>query len=221
MSLTEQLTALRERNCANLSQEINAIMAEATKRLSESELVDQAPKAGEKLLNFSLFNHLGEKRDLTSLREKGPVVVTFYRGGWCPYCSLQLHAYQEALQDIQAAGATLVAITPEFPDESLSTREKNELEFEVLSDVNADYARELGLVYTLPKKLRPLYESFGIDLEKHNGIGQFDLPLAATFIVDIDGTITSAFVTADYTVRQEPGAIVAELKALVKSKVRC
>ncbi len=90
------------------------------------------------------------------------------------------------------------------------------MKFEVITDINSDYARELGLVFTLPEELRPTYESFGIDVEKHNGKGQFDLPLAATFIVDVDGTITSAFVDVDYKVRKDPAEIVKELESLTK-----
>ena len=93
----------------------------------------------------------------------------------------------------------------------MSTSEKNELEFEVLTDINSDYAREIGLVFTLPEELRPIYKSFGIELEAHNGKGQFDLSLAATFVVRVDGTITYAFVAADYTQRAEPADIVKEL----------
>ena len=86
----------------------------------------------------------------------------------------------------------------------------------MLTDINSDYARELGIFYTLPEELRPIYESIGIDLEKHNGKGQFDLPLAATFVVDVDGTITCAFVDTDYTLRAEPADVVKELESLVK-----
>ena len=118
------------------------------------------------------------------------------------------------LDEITSFGATLVAVTPELPDASLTTIEKNELGFEVLSDVNADYARSLNLVFTLPESLRPIYEGFGIHLEHHNGEGQFDLPLAATFVIKQDGTIASAFVDADYTVRQEPAQVVQELASL-------
>ena len=142
--------------------------------------------------------------------------MTFYRGGWCPYCNLELRAYQAVLPEIKAVGAVLVAITPELPDASLSTSEKNELEFEVLTDANSDYSREIGLVFTLPARLRPIYETFGINVEAHNGDGQFDLPLAATFIVDVDGSIASAFVNADYTVRAEPSDVVEVLRSLVK-----
>ena len=125
-----------------------------------------------------------------------------------------MRAYQAELANIQAAGASLVAITPELPDESLSTTEKNELGFAVLSDIDANYARELGLVFALAEELRPLYASFGIEIEKHNGADQFDLPLAATFVVTQDGKIASAFVDADYTKRQEPSEVLATLQSL-------
>lgn len=216
MSLKIQLSKIKKQNLANLPEEVSAVMLAETKRLSESELAEKAPKAGEKLRNFTLSNQLGDQRSLAELRKTGPVVITFYRGGWCPYCNLELRAYQEVLPEIKAAGAKLIAITPEHPDESLSTAEKNELEFEVLSDLNSDYAREIGLVFTLPEELRLIYDDFGINIEKHNGVGQFDLPLAATFVVDVDGTIACADVEVDYTLRTEPTDVVKALESLVK-----
>ncbi len=216
MSLKKQLSTLKAQRFANLPEKIQKIMSDDLNTLSKSGLVEGAPKAGEKLKNFKLSNHLGESRSLAALRENGPVVVTFYRGGWCPYCNLELRAYQEILPQIKEAGATLVAITPELPDASLSTSERNALDFEVLTDTNSDYAREIGILFTLSEELRPIYESFGIDIEKHNGNGQFDLPLAATFVVDVDGTIACAVVDADYTLRAEPSDVINVLKSLVK-----
>lgn len=90
----------------------------------------------------------------------------------------------------------------------------------MLTDINSDYARETGLVFTLPEKLRPIYKSFGIELEKHNGKGKFDLPLAATVVVDVDGTITYAFVDADYTERAEPAKIVKELESIPERRLK-
>ena len=161
----------------------------------------------------------GAAVSLHDLLQSGPAVVTFYRGGWCPYCNLELRAFQQVLPEIEAAGATLVAITPELPDESLSTKERDGLKFEVLRDKNSAYGRELGVVFTLTKELVGIYQSFGIEVEKHNGEGQFDLPLPATFIVNADGTITCAFVAVDYTLRVEPSDVVEELKKLVHSPV--
>ena len=216
MSLQEQLSTLKAQTIADLPDELAAVMLDETEKLTASGIVALAPKPGDVFDDFTLPNYLGENRSLASMRERGPVVVTFYRGGWCPYCNLELRAYQAVLPEIKAAGATLVAITPELPDASLSTSEKNELEFDVLTDANADYARKLGLVFTLPETLRPIYRDLGIHVEQHNGAGQFDLPLAATIVVDTDGTIASAFVDADYTSRAEPTHVVEVLQSLVK-----
>ncbi|MEP3348480.1 MAG: peroxiredoxin-like family protein [Marinomonas sp.] len=214
MSLQDQIAEYKAAFVKKAPLEVQELMKQVTKDLAETGIVDKAPKVSEKLLAFSLPNQNGETVNLGDLLAKGPVVMTFYRGGWCPYCNLELKAYQDQLANIKAANATLVAITPELPDVSLSTAEKNALEFEVLSDVNSDYARSLGLVFSLADELRPIYLSFGIEIEKHNGEGQFDLPLAATFVIAQDGTVANAFVDADYTTRQEPAEVVAALNAL-------
>ncbi|MDY0190601.1 MAG: peroxiredoxin-like family protein [Desulfuromonas sp.] len=216
MSLKTQLAEMNRQSKSRLPDETVATMLAATKALSESGIVERAPKMGETLQNFTLPNQLGAQRSLAELRKNGPVVITFYRGGWCPYCNLELHAYQQILPEIKATGATLVAITPELPDESLTTAERHNLQFEVLSDINSEYANQLGLAFTFPAELRPIYTSFGINIEKHNGTGQFDLPLSATFVVDSAGTIIFAAVDADYTLRAEPADVVQVLESLPK-----
>ena len=216
MSLTEQLAELKAQNLEIIPEDAQKIMFADLEKLAKSGLVDGAPKEGDTLNDFTLTNHNGESRSLAELREKGPVVIIFYRGGWCPYCNVELHAYQQVLQDIKAAGATLVAITPELPDASLSTSERHGLEFEVLTDLGSEYARELGIVFTLSEELRPIYKSFGIDIEEYNGEGQFDVPLAATFVVNSNGTIACAFVAADYTLRADPADVMNVLKSLKK-----
>lgn len=214
MSLQDQIAEYKAGFVQKAPLNVQELMKLATQNLADSGIVDKAPKVADTLPAFALPNQNGDEVTLAALLAKGPVVVTFYRGGWCPYCNLELKAYQDQLANIKAQNATLVAITPELPDASLSTAEKNALEFEVLSDVNSEYAKSLGLVFSLPEELRPIYLSFGIDVEKHNGEGQFDLPLAATFVIAQDGTVASAFVDADYTARQEPAEIVEALKAL-------
>jgi len=212
MSLADQLTQRREATAQAVPTDTFATMNNVTKQLKDSGIEDAAPKVGEQFKSFSLPNQNGELRQLETLLANGPLVVTFYRGGWCPYCNLELAAYQAQLDAIKAAGATLVAITPELPDESLSTAEKNALSFEVLSDEGSNYARELGIMFTLSPELVPIYDKFGIDIEKYNGKGNFELPLAATFIIAKDGSVMHASVDADYTYRQEPAEIVALLK---------
>lgn len=217
MSLEKQLNAQKEAFQKAAPLDIQHTMSEATLTLAASGILDAVPQQGDKLKPFSLRNQNGQEKNLDAFTADGPVVITFYRGGWCPYCNLELRAYQQVLDQITDLGATLVAITPELPDESLSTKEKNELAFEVLSDPGASYAHELGLVFSLPDELRPIYKNFGIDVEKHNGAGQFDLPLAATFVVDNEQTIISAYVNADYTKRQEPEAVLTALRTLFQA----
>ena len=218
MSLQAQLDALKSEFVSQLPEDVRETMMATTLELANTGIAEQAPQVGDRLKEFELPNQNGQQRSLSKLLEAGPVVVSFYRGGWCPYCNLELRAFQQILPDINSAGASLVAITPELPDASLSTTEKNELAFEVLSDEDADYARDLGLVFTLPEVLRPIYQNFGIDLEKHNGQGQFDLPLAATFVVDVDGKVSYSFVSADYTQRAEPAEVIQALQVLQSSR---
>lgn len=119
---------------------------------------------------------------------------------------------QLTLPDIEALSAQLVTVSPNLPDKSLSTAQKQELTFEVLSDLGNKVARQFGLVFTLTEELRPIYASFGIDIPAYNGDDTFELPFPATYVIDTDGTITYAFVDADYTKRLEPAEIVEVLK---------
>ena len=135
-------------------------------------------------------------------------------GRWCPYCSLELLALQQALPEIQACGASLVTISPQTPDHSLETAEAHTLKFEVLSDAGNQVARKFGLVFAVPESIRPIYEKFSIDLQAANGTETFELPLPATYIVKANGTIVHAFVNSDYTQRLDPKDIVKVLKRL-------
>ncbi len=118
------------------------------------------------------------------------------------------------MPDITAVGASLVAMTPELPDYSLSTVEKHQLTFEVLSDLGNEVARQFGLVFQLPAALRTIYEGFGIDLPKTQGNDRFALPIPGTFVIDRHGMVVMAFVDPDYTKRLEPSEIVEALQAL-------
>ncbi len=214
MSLSNQLAETVQQSINKIPADALQTMLGATQALASSGIVDAAPKQGDQLVAFNLPNQNGKLQSLSALLAEGPLAVTFYRGGWCPYCNLELRAYQSILSDIKAAGANLVAITPELPDSSMTTTEKNELDFQVLSDQGSDYARELGLVFTLPEEIQSLYANFGLDVQKHNGDKQFDLPLAATFVVAQGGSIAGAFVDADYTKRMEPAEVLSILKSL-------
>ncbi|MGH1334921.1 MAG: peroxiredoxin-like family protein [Aureispira sp.] len=211
MSLAERLLTTNQAGRAKIGADTLAIMDKATADLKAQQLADSAVKVGDDFVTTTLSNAQGNQVDLAQLLEKGPLIMTFYRGGWCPYCNLELKAFQALLPEIKAKGAQLVAITPETPDSSLTTTEKNELSFEVLTDLNNELAQQLGLVIGLPQDLQTVYGNFGIDLNKHNGNEEAELPMPATFVVNQAGKITYRFVSEDYTKRAEPSEVLAAL----------
>ncbi len=186
---------------------------EGLEDVSISGVLDKALKVGDKAVDFTLKNQKGEKVTLYQELKKGPVVLIWYRGGWCPYCNLTLRALQEELPNFKREGASLIALTPEVPDKSLTTTEKNDLEFTVLSDLGNKVGKKYGLIYKLTKDVAELYQK-KFDLYAYNGDKSDELPLAATYIVDTDGIIKYAFLDADYKKRAEPSEIVKFLKTL-------
>lgn len=213
MSLSEQLKALNEKGLAGLPEDVRQIMAQAMEEMTASGIVEQALGVGDSVPDFELPNAKGESVRFSDLLANGPVVVSFYRGGWCPYCNLELRALQEKLPEIEDLGASLLAISPEQPDNSLSTAEKNSVSFDILSDAGNEVARQFGLVFELPMVLRPLYETFGIDLLASNGDESFTLPVPATYVVGQDRSILGCYVEMDYSMRMEPEAVLASLRA--------
>jgi len=147
------------------------------------------------------------------------VIVTFYRGGWCPYCNLELKAYQAVLPRIIAAGASLVAISPEKPDDSVSTAEKNGLTFAVLSDVGQKVGKAFGLVYAFTDELRTVYDGFKLDIPQRNGTpDEWSLPLSATYVIGSDGRILFADTSVDYRHRTDPLDVLQVLERRVAAE---
>lgn len=173
----------------------------------------KALKVGDKAPQFTLKNALGKKVKLSTLLKNGNVVLTWYRGGWCPYCNRALQDWQEVLAEIKAQGATFVALTPELPDYSLSTKEKHQLTFEILTDLNNEVASRYGLVFTLDENTAVRYEK-GFGLSAYNGNHLNQLPMPATYIINQKGVIVYAFVNADYTQRANTEEVIKKLKEI-------
>jgi peroxiredoxin len=188
--------------------------------LRTSTLFDQALREGAMAPDFALPDVHGRPVALAALLRGGPVVVTFYRGGWCPYCNIQLRAYQKALPEIVALGGRLVAISPQSPDASLGTAEKNALEFDVLSDTGNRVAHSFGLVFTLAGELQDAMRANGKLLPDINGDDSWALPVPATYVIAPDGRIVLDHVEVDYRERLEPEAILAALRDLQASGSR-
>ena len=214
MSLKEELDAKNADVVKNVPPKLFTQMRSAVDELQKMGLSGLIPKKGEVLTYFNLPSQNGELIALDELLKKGPLVINFYRGRWCPYCNIELSAYQKILPEINKLGATFVAISPELPDDSLTDSEKSDMAFDVLTDKHLAYARSLYLTFTVPENVRNIYSDFGFDLEDKNGKGQHDLPMPATIIVGQDGVIIDCFAHEDYTQRKEPSDVLELLKAL-------
>jgi peroxiredoxin len=218
MTLKSELDAFRSEFMAKAPPQIREAMTSADMELAASGITQRAIKAGNRAPDFRLPDARGGRVRLRDLLTRGPVVVSFYRGGWCPYCNLELRALQNALPAIKLVGAELVAISPQRPDESLSTAEKNALAFPALSDVGSVTATAYGIAFDLAEELRPIYTRFGHALPDKNGDDSWVLPVPATYVIDTNGTVVLAFVDVDYRNRLEPTEIIAALGCLRKER---
>jgi peroxiredoxin len=212
MSLKEQLAEYRAGWYRRVPAERQAIIQRHIEQLRNGTIARTLLKAGDRAPAIVLANAKGETVDVGTLLKNGPVIVTFYRGGWCPYCNLELKAFQDVLPEIGAAGASLVAISPEKPDDTLSTSEKNALSFEVLSDVGQKVGRAFGLVYEFTDELKSAYQGFGLDIPALNGApGKWALPVSATYVIDQDGAVIYAYTDVDYRNRADPRDVLKVL----------
>ena len=213
MSAWNFMEQLASRGLAASSDEQREFEAQA-RELLDDNIALRAIGRGEAAPDFALPNALGETVRLSELLRDSAVVLSFYRGQWCPYCGAQLELLQAQLPAFEARGASLVSVSPQSPDTSLSTVEKLGLGYEVLSDLGNEVARRYGIAFRLPEVFRTAYDRLGIDLPSFNGDDSFELPVPATYVIGRDGIIAFAHVDADYTRRAEVPGILGALQDL-------
>ena len=178
----------------------------------------RAKRAGDTAPDVTLPDAFGRPVRLSDAWRKGPLVVIFYRGGWCTYCNLQLRAWQAHADELESLNATLIAISPQKPDNSMTTVEINDLAYPVLSDCGLDAADGFNISYTLPPELVDFYGAVGVDVPVFNGNGQWVLPVPSTFVIDEDGTIRLAQVEEDFRQRTDPADVVAVITQMVADR---
>lgn len=215
--LTEDLAALRTHYAVHMPADIAKAMERADTALAASNIVNRALKAGRLAPDFVLPDHKGKPVRLSRILQDGPVILTFYRGGWCPYCNLELRAYQALADKMNRAGVRLIAVSPQAPDATASTVADNALGFDVLSDVGSRVGRAYRVAFDLADELRPLYERLGHSLPDKNG-ADWVLPIPATYVVAPSGEIVLAFVDTDYRSRLEPSDAIAAAVATITRK---
>ena len=212
MSLTNEIADFEAEKKRTHDPDILDLMDATTADLIATGIAERAVGIGDQAPDFELPDHRGNPVALARLLETGPVILNFYRGGWCPYCNLELRAYQRELPRIRAGGGHLLAISPMLPDNSLSAAEKNEIDYPVLSDVGNETTGDFGLVFEVDKRIQKIYtERLGIDMVDNYGDDSFQLPLPALYVIGKDGIVKFAYVNADYRLRADPVDVLRAL----------
>ena len=214
-TLQEEIEAFKADSAKRFDAERTAVYAKAQEHIENSGVADRALREGDTAPMFELPDAHGNSVKFADVLANGPAIVCFYRGSWCPFCNLELRAYQRELASMEDAGVTLVAISPNTPDESLGLIDKNELTYPVLSDAENTVAKQFNLVYTMEESLVEYYTNHDRNIAAMNGSEVWELPVPATYVVDRDGTIRFAFVNLNHRERAEPSEVVAIAAELV------
>ncbi len=214
MNLQLELSKFKREFLIKFPPEKAAIMQGATQALVKEFQNRRALRIDDEAPDFVLQNTDGQQISLYDRLNQGAVILSFYFGGWCPYCNLELRAYQKLLPKIQALGASVLAISPQTLDASRKTALKNALSFDVLSDSGSQVSRDYGVVFEIPDPLKLLYTELGHALPDYNGTEDWLLPVPATFIIDRRHHIALAHLDVDYTKRYEPADAIAILLSL-------
>jgi peroxiredoxin len=214
VNLQLELSKFQREFLTKVTPEKGAIMQRATQALAKEFKNRRALRIDDEAPDFVLQNTEGQQISLYDKLNQGAVVLCFYFGSWCPYCNLELRAYQGLLPKIKALGASVLAISPQTLDASRKTALKNALSFDILSDAGCQVARDYGIVFEIPDPLKLLYTELGHALPDYNGTEDWLLPVAATLIIDRRHHIALAHIDVDYTKRYEPTDAIAILLSL-------
>lgn len=197
-TLATQIEQLNDELSSQLPQEVLNAFGSSIEDLKTKNIEESSIQIGEQIPEFSLPNVYGKKVNSTEILKNGKIILAFYRGSWCPYCNLELKSLQDNISRIKERNAVLIAISPQSPDHSLAMVEKNNIEFEVLTDHNNDFAKKLGIVFQLQDFVLPYYQNLGIDLAIFNKNNENTLPIPAVFVVDENNKVLYKFLDVNY-----------------------
>lgn len=213
LALVDDLLSYNQNARKRIDTETLAVMDRATQSLKDSGFGEGIVKVGDKVQDFELDLIDGSKFSLEVALSNGPGVIKFYRGGWCPYCNLELQSYQQLIGKFEEQGIWVLAIAPEEYDRIGGTIQKRELTFPIAADPSQSVAKSLNLVFSLPKELTDVYEKFGLEIMRTDA--GIELPVPATLIIDRDSTVVANFFDVDYTKREDPAVILEAARTLI------
>ncbi|WP_299184034.1 peroxiredoxin-like family protein [uncultured Aquimarina sp.] len=219
MTLKEQLDQINEAGFARMPKQIATILLDGIDEITTSDLKKNATKVGEKINNATLIDINGDRKQISDFMQRDYLVLNFYRGGWCPYCNMELRAYEQLITRFNDLNTSIVAISAEIPDNNTRTFDKNNLSFPVLSDVDAKFMKSLGIVFTLNDDLKREYSNFGIDLKQFHGNLNFELPVPGVYVVNKNFEVVFKHLEENYMTRFEPTQLLNILKEQTKQIV--
>ncbi|MDX8365593.1 peroxiredoxin-like family protein [Cytobacillus sp. IB215665] len=212
-TLQASLDTITRQSKATMPMNAFTVLENSIASLQQAGIANGLP-VGHKARDFTLTNANGNQVNLYEELTKGPIILTFYRGSWCPYCNRQLRAYEEILPDIKKIGGSLIAISPQTPDNSLTIKEKNDLSYEVVSDLKGLTAAKYNVLFDVPQEVKEVYNQFGLDLSEYNGGGNWVIPVPSTFMIDETSRIRFSYVNPNYMQRLEPEDLLTALRNL-------
>lgn len=211
----ERLLSLKKRYDGNLTPKYRKVLDKAIRNLEKPEMRKQVLKVGDQMPEFELNNQLGKVASSTELIKEGPLILTFYRGYWCPYCNIDMNNLQRYLSDIKNAGANLFAVSPERLDYSKRIIRRQKLTFDILHDVQNKVADSFGIKWKLSDDVVELYrDKFHYNLKLYHGNDDWSLPIPARFLIDDKGVIQYAESTPDYSTRPDPDDLMEVLRTI-------
>ena len=214
MPLQEQLDAFKTQFKSNAPEGAFEAFAKSTQELIDKGYAEKALKVGDKAPEFTLRDSDGNDVVLKELLAEGPVVLTFYRGVWCPYCNIELQALEAVAEDIRSRGATLLAISMQGSADSRKSQRDNNLSYPILTDQAGELSHQFGLRWTLQPYVIDFHKMFKVELPTIHNDGEWNLPMPARYVIDSDGAIAYAEVNPDYTRRPEPSDLFPILDKL-------
>lgn len=209
MTLEKQLVQISESGFSRMPKHIAQVLLEGIEEIAASDLKRNALNVGDTIEDAQLTDVFGTKKQLSAVFEKDFLILNFYRGGWCPYCNMELRTYENLKKDFYELGANIVAISAEKPDKAYATSEKNMLSFPVFSDENAVFMKSLGIVFALNGSLKKEYTNFGIDLKQLHGNSNDELPVPGVYVINRNFEIVFRHLDEDYMTRFEPSDLLS------------
>lgn len=214
MPLNDKLKSLHKDVINSLPSDVSKKLLQENEKLFSNFLYEKILKKGSKIPDVFFRDSVLEAHYLSDILKDQHVVLSFFRGTWCPYCNLELKALSNINNEIKEKGARLIAVSPELYKFSKKSLQENNIDYDVMTDLGNKAAKEFGLAFKLPQEYRDIYAKLNIHLNTLNGEDNWILPVPATFIISKDGTVISTYINADYTKRMEPEDILGALDIL-------